>query len=221
MQVRLKFLTLVTLIASGALAQAQNARQGTSSEPLATCEPSDIEVHLNISKLPYQMIKNRPGGPAHGIGDRILGGRAVQPFGISVEWGIEGVPMNDGKNFCGRINSVTFTAGDTPPQIWISPELQDDCQREVALEHERQHVGFFYDYLDDITAALPRAVESFNRSNAFLGPASGLRNTLETAVNDIRNKIERANTNAVDRLLRRNESIDTPEAYDQLSSICR
>jgi hypothetical protein len=172
---------------------------------------AELTAHLG-----YEDGKDAPAGQANR-----RGGRTVQPFGISVEWEIEGMPMNDGKNFCGRINSVTFTAGDTPPQIWISPELQDDCLREVALEHERQHVGFFYDYLDDITAALPREVEAFNRSNAFLGPASGLRNTLETAVNDIRNKIERANTNAVDRLVGRNESIDTPEAYDQLSSICQ
>ena len=129
--------------------------------------------------------------------------------------------MHDGKTYCGRIESVTLTAGQQPPSIWISPELKDECLRDVALEHEREHVSFFYDYLDDIEAALPQAIAPFNQTNAFMRPEADLMKKFKVVIAEIRNEIQSVHTQAVERLERQNANIDTLETYDRSQSVCK
>lgn len=205
---------ILLLVASAATLQAQTR--------LNECVPINIKLNLDISRLPYQRINNRPKGRTNTLHKgRVVRGQAVQPLDISLDWELDGLPMRYGGTYCGRIKSVTLSAGQQPPAIWISPELEDECLRRAALEHERTHVSFFYDYLDELEATLPDVIASFNRTNAFTAPKEDLMKNFKVVVNEIRNEIQRAQTQATERLARQNAGIDTLEAYDRLQRACQ
>lgn len=125
-----------------------------------------------------------------------------------------------GRNPCVVIKGIDLKIGYNIMVVLIANEIQPkSCLDNEVLHHEMRHVSINQKYLGEIVSGLNHDVREFSANGlVFRGPTidAAQSHAKETINSIIQPWIQRLDRN----LSRGHQTIDTPQEYERMSSLC-